>query len=226
MDKAMTAPGSTAIGSTTNWKSIEVIDDYTIRFNLKTWQNTAVITFATSTGYMVSPTAFGKLGADLNYMMVGTGAFMQKDFQRDVLLSFTRNQNYREQGKPYLDGIQYLFVPDALTAQALFRSGGGEVLQSYTDLMTNTFRSLGYPIISSKVGGATSMWPDSANADSPWSNLKVRMAAEYAIDKESLVKTFGLNNWIAAYQSNSPVSPAYDPNLVPRKYDVAKANNY
>ncbi len=223
MDKAM-SPGSTLIGSTTNWKSIDVVDDYTIRFNLKTFQNTAVNTFATSTGYIISPTAYQKNGADwINYNMVGTGAFMQTDFQRDVHLNLTKNPNYREQGKPYLDGISYIFVPDALTSEALFKSGGADILQSPSDLITSKFRALGNIIIASKVSGSTSMWPDSANADSPWSNVKVRQAAEYAIDKESLVKTFGYGNWVTAYQSNASVSPAFDPNLTPRKYDVAKA---
>jgi len=35
-------PGSSQIGQTTNWKSVEVVDDYTVRINLKTWQNTAL----------------------------------------------------------------------------------------------------------------------------------------------------------------------------------------
>ncbi len=223
MDKSM-SPGSTTIGSTTNWKSVEVVDDNTVRFNLKTFQNTAVNTFATSTGYIMSPTAYQKNGADwINYNMVGTGPFIQTDFQRDVHLNLKKNPNYREQGKPYLDGISYIFVPDALTSEALFKSGGADILQSPSDLITSKFRALGNTIIASKVMGATSLWPDSANPDSPFSNPKVRQAAEYAIDKESLAKTFGYGNWVTAYQSNAPVSPAYDPNLVPRKYDVAKA---
>jgi peptide/nickel transport system substrate-binding protein len=148
---------------------------------------------------------------------------MQKDYQRDVVINLVANPNYWQKGKPYMDGLSYIFVPDSLTAEALFRSGGGEVLQSYTDSMTSRFRNLGYKIISAQVTGAVSMWPDSANADSPWSNLKVRQAAEYAIDKQSLVNTFGFGNWTAAYQNVNSVSPAYDPNLVPRKFDVAKA---
>jgi peptide/nickel transport system substrate-binding protein len=223
MDKAM-SPGSTLIGSTTNWKSIDVVDDYTIRFNLKTFQNTAVNVFATSAGFIISPTAYQKNGADwINFNMVGTGAFMQSDFQRDVHLNLTRYPNYREQGKPYLDGIAYIFVPDALTSEALFKAGGADILQSPSDLITSKFRALGNTIISSKVSGNTNLWPDSANPDSAWSNVKVRQAAEYAIDKESLAKTFGYGNWVTAYQSNASVSPAFDPNLTPRKYDVAKA---
>jgi ABC-type transport system substrate-binding protein len=227
MDMAM-APGSTLLGSVANWKSVEVIDDSTVRFNLKLFQNNAVATFATSTGFIVSPTAYQKNGADwMNYHMVGTGPFIQPDngFQRDVVLNLTKNPNYRVTGKPYLDGISLVYVSDAMTSEALFRSGGGDILQSASDLMTSRFRASGYKIIPSDIAGATNIWPDSANDDSPWSNLKVRQAAEYAIDKKSLANTFGYGNWTPAYQSNISVSPAYDAMLESqyRTYNVAKA---
>jgi peptide/nickel transport system substrate-binding protein len=64
---------------------------------------------------------------------------------------------------------------------------------------------------------------DSANNDSPWSNIKVRLAAEYAIDKESMVRTFGYGLQQAAYELPSPDSKAYISGIAPRKYDVAKA---
>jgi peptide/nickel transport system substrate-binding protein len=216
--------GSTTMGSTTNWKSIDVIDDSTIRVNLKTWQIFALRTFGDSVAFMVSPTAYQKNGADwMSYNMVGTGPFTQTSFQRDVALNLAKNTNYWEQGKPYMDAVQYLFVSDALTAEALFRSGGAEVLQNYSDQMASRMQAAGYTLIRSQVPSAANLWPDSANADSPWSNLKVRQAAEYALDKESMAKAFGYGNWTAAYQYNTSVSPAYDPTLVARKYDVAKA---
>jgi peptide/nickel transport system substrate-binding protein len=218
------SPQSTNLGTTTNWKSVEVLDDYTIRVNLKTWQNTAIGTFATSTAFIVSPTAYQKNGADwMNFHMVGTGPFIQTNYQSDVTLAFAKNPNYWQAGKPYLDGLSLLFVSDAMTAEALFKSGGGDVIQSYSDQMTSDLRQAGYTIIPSQVGGTSSIWPDSANADSPWSNLMVRQAAEYAIDKVGLSNTFGYGNWTPAYQGNASVSPAYDPNLTPRTYNVAKA---
>jgi ABC-type transport system substrate-binding protein len=110
-----------------------------------------------------------------------------------------------------------------MTAEALFKSGGADVIQSYSDLMTSRLQASGYKIISSQVGMSTALWPDSMNADSPWSNLKVRQAAEYAIDKVGLAKAFGYGNWTASYQFNSAASPAFDDKLVNRTYDVAKA---
>jgi ABC-type transport system substrate-binding protein len=224
LDKEMT-PGSTNIGSTTAWKSIEVLDDYTVRINLKSWQNTLVRTFSDALSFTVSPTAYQKNGADwANYNMVGTGPFIQKEFQRDVTLAFTRNPNYWEQGKPYLDGVQLLYVTDTMTQEVLFKSGGGDVLQCASDLMASRMQAAGFKIIAQPATGAT-LVPDSANPDSPWSKPKVRQAAEYAIDKESIVKTFGYGFQQAAYQYAYSTSPAYDPGLVSqyRTYNPAKA---
>jgi ABC-type transport system substrate-binding protein len=70
--------------------------------------------------------------------------------------------------------------------------------------------------------GPFTLVPDGANADSPWSNLMVRQAAEYSIDKVALANTFGYDSK-AAYQFCNPNSRAYDPSITGRSYDVAKA---
>jgi peptide/nickel transport system substrate-binding protein len=80
----------------------------------------------------------------------------------------------------------------------------------------------GYKIIS-QTAGAQALIPDSANADSPWSKLKVREAAEYAMDREAIARTFGYGYWKAAYQAPSPEAPAYVASIPGRKYDTAKA---
>jgi ABC-type transport system substrate-binding protein len=173
--------------------------------------------------FMASPAAYQKNGLDwMKTNMVGTGPFVQKDFQRDVSLTFTRNPNYWEQWKPYLDGIQLLYVADSTTSQVLFMSGGGDIMAVANPMVASKLRDNGYGIIKVNSNGAA-MIPDSLNADSPWSKLKVRQAAEFAIDKEAIAKTFGYGAWEAAYQYNGSTSPAYDATLTPRKYDVAKA---
>jgi peptide/nickel transport system substrate-binding protein len=210
--------------STDSFKSIEVLDDYTFRFNLNEWSNQLVRIMSSGVVFIVSPTAFEKNGIDwMRWHMVGTGPFIQTDFQRDVSLTYTRNPNYWEEGKPYLDGFQELFVPDVLTRLALFKSGGGEMLNLADDgRNANQLKADGFNIITYQTG-ATTLVPDSANADSPWSKIKVRQAAEYAIDKEAIVNALGFGYWKPAYQINSPASIAFDPTLSERKYDVGKA---
>jgi ABC-type transport system substrate-binding protein len=67
------------------------------------------------------------------------------------------------------------------------------------------------------------MVPDSANADSPWSNLKVRQAAEYAIDRVAMAKAFGFGLTKAPYQLAMDDPVASIPNLQARTFDPNKA---
>ena len=69
------------------------------------------------------------------------------------------------------------------------------------------------------------MFPDSKNPDSPWSNPKVRIAADYALDREGMYAAFGFGFGGPAYQVGAPTSMAFDPALASqyRKLDVAKA---
>jgi peptide/nickel transport system substrate-binding protein len=211
--------------STDAWKSIEVVDDYTLKFNFVSWSNRVIRTFSSGTVFMVSPTAFQKNGIDwMRWHMVGTGPFVQiGDFKRDVGISFEKFKDYWEQGKPYVDTFNQLFVADELTRLALFKSGGADMLSlGDNGRQANELQAAGFQIIKYSVG-ATALIPDSAHADSPWSNLKVRQAAEYAIDKDAIVNAFGYGNWKTAYQLNSPANMAYDSNIESRKYDVSKS---
>jgi peptide/nickel transport system substrate-binding protein len=217
------SPASTNVGSTTQWKSIDVIDDYTVRISLKTWQNT--LTAGVGQLTYISPTAYQKNGESwMQWNMVGTGPFVQSNFQRDVSLTTVKNPNYWEQGKPYVDGVQILYVADMMTSEALMKAAGAEVLDCQGDgRIATEMQAAGFNILAQPAGAISCLAPDSLDADSPWSNLKVRQAAEYAIDKEALAKTFGYGYGQGAYQIINSSSLAYDSNLAPRKYDVAKA---
>jgi hypothetical protein len=46
--------------TTAAWKSIEIIDDYTVRVSFAFWQNSLIRSFADTLSYMASPSAFQK----------------------------------------------------------------------------------------------------------------------------------------------------------------------
>jgi peptide/nickel transport system substrate-binding protein len=213
-------------GATTNtWKSWDIIDDYTIRMNYSPWKNTALRSWENY--FMVSEKAYETNGIEwMRYHMVGTGPFVQVDFQKDVSLTTIRNPNYWQKDAdgnklPYLDGVTLLYVADELQRENLMKSGGAEVLNSTTKQASHfdpaTFN------IQTRNGGPTMLAPDSKNPDSPYAKLNVRLAVEYAIDREALAKSFGYGYDKAAYQLSSAATKAYDPNLAPRMFDLAKA---
>jgi peptide/nickel transport system substrate-binding protein len=219
------ASDSINVAATNTWKSVDVIDNYTVKVTFSVWQNTALENFANSVAYMISPTAFDKNGLDyMQYHMVGTGPFVQTGFQRDVALTTVRNTNYWDTGKPYLDGVQLLYIADDLTRVALFKSGGAEVDDNGRNVrLARDLASSGYNIVTMLGSGNICLVPDSLNADSPWSNIKVRQAAEYAIDKNAIVGALGFGYLHALNQMYLPGSIAYDSTLPDRSYDVAKA---
>ena len=66
--------------------------------------------------------------------------------------------------------------------------------------------------------------PDSAHADSPWSKLEVREAAEYAIDRATIAERFGYGYLDSAQSDPAADTTAYQPNYShARNYDPAKA---
>ncbi len=211
-------------GGTRYWKSLDVVDDYTFKIPLTMWRNSVMPMFAQNQVFIVSPAAFEKNGIDwIRWNMVGTGPFKQTNFSQDVSLTTARNSSYYETGKPYLDGVTYLFVADELTRIALFKAGGADILNcAGSGRVASDFQSAGYKV-TSVLSATSTLVPDGANTDSPWANAKVRQAAEYAIDKDAIAKTFGFGFQQAAYQLPNSSSAAYVPNLAGRKYDVAKA---
>ena len=64
---------------------------------------------------------------------------------------------------------------------------------------------------------------DSVNADSPWSKLKVRQAAMYAVDVDAMVKKLGQGVAVVCRRMFQANSPFYNSKPVPYPFDPAKA---
>jgi ABC-type transport system substrate-binding protein len=174
-----------------------------------------------SAGMMISPTAFQKNGADWAKLNpVGTGPYMFKSFSRDVSVQYTRFDGYWG-GKPFLDGVNFIIVADATTAQLFFQSGGADVLSSTSDSVTNTMMQRGYNI-EKRPGPMMNLIPDSKHSTSPFSDIKVRQAIEYAIDRQGIANSLGFGLWEAVNQPAAAYQFGHIDN-VPYTYDVAKA---
>jgi len=205
------------------WASIDVVDDYTIRITFTEWRNSFLASFSESNVFMVSPTAYEKNGVEwMRANPVGTGPFKFVSFERDVKAVYTRYENYWDTGKPYVDGLQYLYIADPLTQKAVMISGAADAIMLPLGLRVAELRDQGLNVITGLIG-TYPLVPDAANPESPYANIKVRQAVEYAIDKEAIAASMSYGFWTAAYQFATPNSTAYDPNLPIRKYDPNKA---
>jgi len=204
--------------------SVDVIDDSTVKINLTAYQNYVYANLAAAVGMMVSPTAYAKNGVEwMRANPIGTGAFKFESWQRDVKIRYVKNENYWDKGKPYVDALEYILVADETTGLINLKAGNADMFQTQMARNAADMKATpGFKVIF--IPNSVAMfWPDSGNADSPFANLKVRQALDYALDKEGMAQAvqFGLAG--AAYQPAPSYSIGYLPNFTPVKYDPNKA---
>jgi peptide/nickel transport system substrate-binding protein len=65
---------------------------------------------------------------EFNRHPIGTGPFTLQEWAPGEYLTTVRNQHYREEGKPYLDGINFLIIPAEEARTARMIEGDGDVM--------------------------------------------------------------------------------------------------
>jgi peptide/nickel transport system substrate-binding protein len=212
-------------------KSIEVVDAYTVKVNLKQWTNEVLSFIGRKSWAVFSPTAFKDKGADyLDTHPVGTGAWMLKSFTPDQELVLEKNPNYwakDAQGRqlPYLDGVDIQIFGDPTTMTVALQSGQIDgtdqvSLVGATQLQKDKNFTLG------SFGGPVQMIEmNTKDPASVWSDVRMRQALEYAIDKEGIAKSVGMGFLPSVYEIIHSVHEVVDPGTTPRKYDPAKAKS-
>jgi peptide/nickel transport system substrate-binding protein len=226
------AAGGAPMGGGHPWSSIDVVDDYTVRLNITEWENTILYEFADNSPmiFMVSKLAYDTNGKDwMRQHPVGTGPFKLSNYEQDVSFDMVKNEAYwakDDDGSqlPYLDGVNLIGVADVTTMKMMAESKEADLFQNAAPGQNAyDYAQMGLEI-SFVMDSNAVLVPDSAHADSPWSDQKVREAAEYALDRDTIAKTFGYGYWEAPYQLPPRGSTIYDANFsLARKYDLEKA---
>jgi peptide/nickel transport system substrate-binding protein len=212
------------VAGTTGWTSVEVIDPYTVKINIGRWENLLLGSLSGIAGMMVSPTAIKTNGEEWALTnMVTTAPFKLTKFERDTIMEYTRFDDYWQEGKPYLDKIQYICMPDMVNQVTTFKVGDADLVQPWNGMVLSQLQGLPDTEFIYNDSGVFVIYPDDANADSPLSKKEVRMAIEYAIDKASLMKVSGFGIFDAAYQVPCRGGIGYIEDLPKRMYDPDKA---
>jgi peptide/nickel transport system substrate-binding protein len=203
--------------------SMEVLDDYTFRYNLNTWINPAKALHSWAYGLTIySPAALAK-GEEWNTTnYVSTGPFKFDSFERDVFLKVVRFDGYwRGPEYPYLDGLEFRFFADTTTMAAAMQAGEGDTwaapLKEALDL-----EKMGLSLIT-QPGMYTEIVPDDKTPGSVWADKRVREALEYALDRPALADGLGYGKYIPMKMLAPEGSTGFNPDFPVRKYDPAKA---
>ena len=84
-------------------------------------------------------------GGDFNEpaSMVGTGAFVLDEWENEVRATFSRNPNYwRGEGRPYLDKVEWVWLPDATAALTAFSQDQVHHFPAPTSVQRETLKQL------------------------------------------------------------------------------------
>ncbi len=214
----------------------EVIDDYTIRFELnkqywdvKTAFHEMFIMpkhiFDPNDEMVTDPEGWGRKfnEHELHYKPIGSGRYKFKSWDRGVSVSFTRNDDWWGGTPGYLDQITIKFIPDRVAALQSLKNGeadflprmGSDQYMEQTDhpaFLANYCKGTYYYGNMSYIGWNT--------RKPPFDDVRVRQAMTMAcFDRGQFLKEvlFGLGERVTGTQYI--FGPAYDHDIEPLPYD-------
>jgi peptide/nickel transport system substrate-binding protein len=206
-------------------KSVDVIDDYTVRVNFTDSDSAFLSNLCGALGSIVSPASFQKNSKEwaINNP-VGTGPFQFVSWQKTSRITYKRNDNYWQKEKPYLDGIEFNILTEPSTRIASFQAKEQDIMTQLAAKDVPILENQGYSIIRTMSGsGCFSIIFDSANSKSPFADVKVRQAVSHAIDTEKIATSLFGKEAISANQWSWKGTWSYNPAVVGYPYDPAKA---
>ncbi|MCS7057761.1 MAG: ABC transporter substrate-binding protein [Meiothermus sp.] len=203
-----------------NLASVQVVNPTTLRFITKT----PFPVFPTRlTGFYILPQRYVTEGGN-RYLQepVGTGPYRFVRWVRDQQFELEANPNYWA-GAPRIRRAIFRPIPEASSRVAELLSGGVDIITNLAPEAAATVRASG----AAEVRGVPSIrnifviLNTGGRPDSPLANPKVRLALNYAVDKQAIVRNvlggFGrpigcpLNEYIFGYDARSCQPYEYNP---------------
>lgn len=198
-------------------RAIEVVDAQTIVFTLE--EPTA--SFLTAIG-LIFIVPHDRTGEQLAAEATGAGPFILGERTPGERVVLKRNPTYWNKELPYLDEVQFLVIPESTVQAAALNSGS-------LDMMVPT--PLGVlPLLQDTPGVQVVEGPPTGYVtfamrvdQEPFSDLRVRQAFKYAIDRPTLLKAILQGR--GQVGNDQPIAPStpFWADVAPFPYDMEKA---
>ena len=118
-------------------ESAEVVDDLTLKLNLKAPDSALLESFSMPWVAIQSPKALERSQEENCAAPVGTGPFMVEDWVKQDSITMVRNENYNSPpadaahgGPAYLESITWKFIPESATRYAALQAGEVHVIDN------------------------------------------------------------------------------------------------
>ena len=228
LERALTLPESRRKSEISAIASIDVVDDYTIKLNLKEPSSPLLAQLTDRAGMMVSPKAAKELGANLATKPVCSGPFKFAERVQNDRIVLERYPGYWNKDKIHFDKVVFQPIPDATVRLANLQSGQLDMLERLlpTDiaavkadkrLVLQSVTGIGYQGFYINVGKTPA-------AQTPvGQDQRVRQAIELAIDRTIINQVVFNGEFVPGNQPVAPDNPFYAKTVPIPARDVAKA---
>jgi peptide/nickel transport system substrate-binding protein len=203
----------------------EVIDDHHFKIHFKEGDGSYI---ADNLHLWAMPKAyFEKVGEEgFAKSPVGTGPwkFVSRSIKEELKLE-AFDDYWNKTVRPTVKNLTIKVIPEDLTRVAAFKTGAVDWIDAVPPSMIAEFKKLPGVKTATVVSG-NNLFIDFAEhvPNSPWQDVRVRLAAAHAVDVDAIIKAV-LFDQGERYVQVGKGGVGYDPSLKPYPYDVSKARD-
>jgi len=166
-------------------QQVDVVDSTTVRLTSSTAWRPLLAALGERPGFIVSPTAVQKYGADFGRNPVGSGPFKFVEWVPDSHIAVERFGAYWDTGKPMLDRVEIRHVPDSQVQLGMIRTGEAQLIDSVDPGVLSTLQNVQGVAIEELKSGR--FWGTQCHSDiPPFNNDNLRQAIAYSTDRDAV----------------------------------------
>jgi dipeptide transport system substrate-binding protein len=214
------------MGMTDILKSIDKVDDYTVRFTLNAPEAPFLADLAmdfASIGSKEQADQYLKAGnpEEFDQNPSGTGPFVLVDYQKDAVIRYNANTNYWE-GKPKIDKLVFAITTDASVRYAKLLAGECQIMPYPNPADIKAMQA--NPALTVMEQQGLNVGYLAFNTEKPpFDNKLVRQALNYAVNKQAILDAVFQGAGQAAKNPIPPTIWSYNDDVKDYPYDPAKA---
>ncbi|MCC6790040.1 MAG: ABC transporter substrate-binding protein, partial [Thermomicrobiales bacterium] len=139
---------------------------------------------------------------------IGSGPFKFQEWKQGESLTLVKNPDYWQTGKPTLDRLVFQFFPQYQTQVSSFKSGDTDIILWLNNADADPFKQ-DESVRVEEMGLFGNFYVHINVTRDPWTNLKLREAVKYGVDKQLVLNTAQLGFGSAVDINELPDSPFY-----------------
>ncbi|WP_223068222.1 ABC transporter substrate-binding protein [Paenibacillus caui] len=203
-------------------KDVVAADDHTVKFVLNQPQAPFLQNLAMTCFGIASPTAIKEKKENFKNEPVGTGPFVFKEWKRNDSITLEKNPDYWKEGLPKLNKVIVRSIPDNSARFNALQNGEIDLMEdvspdNLSQLESNSsLQKIERPPFNVAYIGFNTK-------KKPFDNPKVRVALNYAVNKQGIIDAFFAGQATPAVNPMPPTLWGYNDAVQDYTYDLDKA---